>query len=139
MRTPLLIATAAAAALLAGAVSAQPAGASGSNFSQNPPSQDTAVNPPSDKLPAGVATGNATTNQGPSGQAGSSDSTAPSASASDTATVAPAAGAPTERAPTATAGSDLVSNGPVPDTRENRQKYGRPLSNAGRMTKAAGN
>jgi hypothetical protein len=34
---------------------------------------------------------------------------------------------------------DVVSNGPVPDTRENRAKYGRPMSNAGRRTAPAGN
>jgi hypothetical protein len=33
----------------------------------------------------------------------------------------------------------LVSNPPVPDTPENRTKYGHPLSNAGRRTQAAGN
>lgn len=156
MRTRLMIATAAAAALLSGAALAQSNGATGSNFSQ---SGDTAVNPPSaNQLPPGVATGNAATNPGPSGQAGSGDVTAPSGSASgslnstgslsspgasangsDAANVAPAAGAPTERAPAASAGTDLVSNGPVPDTPENRAKYGRPLSHAGRMTKAAGN
>jgi hypothetical protein len=27
----------------------------------------------------------------------------------------------------------------VPDTKENRAKYGQPLSNAGRRTRAAGN
>ncbi|MEI9890214.1 MAG: hypothetical protein WDN45_05945 [Caulobacteraceae bacterium] len=53
--------------------------------------------------------------------------------------MAPAAGAPTERAPSASAGADVISNGPVPDTRENRAKYGQPLSNAGRMTRARGN
>ncbi len=34
---------------------------------------------------------------------------------------------------------DVVSNGPVPDTQENRAKYGRPMSHAGRATTAAGN
>jgi hypothetical protein len=33
----------------------------------------------------------------------------------------------------------VVSNGPVPDTAANRAKYGKPMSNAGRMTKPAGN
>jgi hypothetical protein len=33
---------------------------------------------------------------------------------------------------------DVVSNGPIPDTRENRTKYGRPDSHAGRATKATG-
>ena len=32
----------------------------------------------------------------------------------------------------------LISNPPVPDTRENRAKYGSPLSNAGRHTRATG-
>ncbi len=33
----------------------------------------------------------------------------------------------------------LVTNGPVPDTRANRAKYGGPMSNAGRHTKPIGN
>ncbi len=33
---------------------------------------------------------------------------------------------------------DVVSNGPVPDTQENRSKYGRPESHAGRATKPTG-
>lgn len=32
-----------------------------------------------------------------------------------------------------------VTNGPVPDTAENRAKYGSPMSNAGKRTKPAGN
>ena len=111
MRTRLMIAAAATATLLAGAALAQAPAASGSNFKQ---SADTAVNPPA-------------------------ADTAPYTAPVDSTTVAPAAGAPTERAPAATAGTDLVTNGPVPDTRENRAKYGMPMSNAGRHTKAAGN
>ena len=122
MRTRLMIAAAATATLLAGAALAQAPAASGSNFTQS----DTAVNPTDATVPPAVATGNAA-------------EAAPPAAPADSATVAPAAGAPTERAPTATAGSDVVSNGRVPDTRENRAKYGQPMSNAGRHTKAAGN
>jgi hypothetical protein len=33
---------------------------------------------------------------------------------------------------------NVVSNAPVPDTHENRAKYGRPLSHAGRRTAATG-
>ena len=33
----------------------------------------------------------------------------------------------------------VVSNGPVPDTKANRAKYGKPLSAAGRATQPAGN
>jgi hypothetical protein len=32
-----------------------------------------------------------------------------------------------------------VTNGPVPDTAENRAKYGQPMSNAGKRSAAAGN
>jgi hypothetical protein len=33
----------------------------------------------------------------------------------------------------------LVTNGPVPDTAQNRAKYGGPMSHAGKRTAAAGN
>jgi hypothetical protein len=33
----------------------------------------------------------------------------------------------------------MVTNGPVPDTRANRARYGGPMSNAGRRTRPAGN
>jgi hypothetical protein len=32
-----------------------------------------------------------------------------------------------------------VTNGPIPDTPENRAKYGKPMSNAGKRSTAAGN
>lgn len=35
--------------------------------------------------------------------------------------------------------ASVVSNGPVPDTAENRAKYGRPMSNAGKKSSPAGN
>ncbi len=33
----------------------------------------------------------------------------------------------------------VVSNAPVPDTPENRDKYGRPMSHAGKVSSPAGN
>jgi hypothetical protein len=46
----------------------------------------------------------------------------------------------TSSAPAATVTSDtLVTNGPVPDTRSNRAKYGAPESHAGKLTRPAGN
>ena len=119
MRTKLMIA--AAAALLAGAAYAQ--------------TGDTAVNPTT--LPQGVATGNAGADVGANGQPSGTDVTAPSArsSAGFDASVAPASSS-AERAPIASV--DVVSNGPVPDTSENRARYGQPMSNAGRMTRPAG-
>jgi hypothetical protein len=41
---------------------------------------------------------------------------------------------------TAKAGDpNVITNGPIPDTKENRAKYGQPMSNAGRHTAPAGN
>ncbi|WP_334162756.1 hypothetical protein [Phenylobacterium sp.] len=51
-------------------------------------------------------------------------------------TVAPAAGS---YATGASVTTTLVTNGPVPDTPENRAKYGQPMSRAGKMTAARGN
>lgn len=39
----------------------------------------------------------------------------------------------------ATVTTSTVTNGPVPDTPENRAKYGKPMSNAGKRTTPAGN
>ena len=39
----------------------------------------------------------------------------------------------------ATVTTSTVTNGPVPDTPENRAKYGQPMSHAGKMTAARGN
>jgi hypothetical protein len=33
----------------------------------------------------------------------------------------------------------MTTNGPIPDTMENRQKYGGPDSHAGKRTRAKGN
>lgn len=47
---------------------------------------------------------------------------------------------PPENAWTLKAGDpNVVTNGPVPDTRENRARYGGPMSNGGRRTTPAGN
>ena len=35
--------------------------------------------------------------------------------------------------------TELVTNGPVPDTAENRARYGQPQSHAGKLTRPAGN
>ena len=41
--------------------------------------------------------------------------------------------------PAGTVSTELVTNGPVPDTAENRAQYGGPNSRAGKMTDPAGN
>jgi hypothetical protein len=52
---------------------------------------------------------------------------------------APAATTETTNASATTFTSMTVTNGPVPDTKENRAKYGQPMSRAGKRTAAAGN
>jgi hypothetical protein len=46
---------------------------------------------------------------------------------------------PGQAAALAAGDNQIVTNGPVPDTRANRAKYGGPMSNAGRRTRPAGN
>jgi hypothetical protein len=58
----------------------------------------------------------------------------PPAPAADTTAVAA-----TSTATNASFTTMTVTNGPVPDTMENRQKYGQPLSRAGKRTAAKGN
>jgi UrcA family protein len=53
----------------------------------------------------------------------------------DDVAAAPSYGAPAA----ATVETQTVTNGPVPDTRRNRQIYGGPMSNGGRATVPAGN
>ena len=64
---------------------------------------------------------------------------APTVSATST-TEAPAApAAAADVAATTSLTNITVTNGPVPDTAENRAKYGQPLSRAGKRTAARGN
>jgi hypothetical protein len=124
MRTHFLIAIVAAAALLGGSAFAQAAG-------------DTAVNPPAANAPD-VTPPSAPSDPGAAPSGAAPDTTAPAAGAPD-ASVAPAAQAPAERTSADSADDvDIVTNGPIPDTKANRAKYGAPLSSAGRMTRPTG-
>jgi predicted outer membrane protein len=65
----------------------------------------------------------------------STDATAPAA-ATGTAT---STSATTTDASGASVTTTMTTNGPVPDTRANRAKYGQPMSRAGRRTAPRGN
>jgi uncharacterized surface protein with fasciclin (FAS1) repeats len=72
----------------------------------------------------------------------SNPATTPSATttATDTAGVVPMSSQAPEAQATLKAGdANVVTNGPVADTPENRAKYGAPMSNAGKRTAAKGN
>lgn len=65
--------------------------------------------------------------------------TAASTDANASTDVTAGSGAATGASADASFTSTTVTNGPVPDTRENRAKYGQPMSRAGKMTAARGN
>jgi hypothetical protein len=72
-----------------------------------------------------------------SSASGSTDATV--SATSTTAPAATTAGADVSTTASSTFTNMTVTNGPVPDTRENRAKYGQPLSRAGKRTAARGN
>lgn len=112
------LATATAAAALIG----------GAALAQTPP----ADSPPADRPPADAVT---PTQTSPSqAEPTPADQTAGAPASTDV--TAPSAGA---NAQAASFTSMTVTNGPVPDTPENRAKYGQPMSHAGKRTPARGN
>ncbi len=64
---------------------------------------------------------------------------APAAGVNSSGTVAVSSKSPEEQASLKAGDANVVTNGPVPDTRENRAKYGGPMSNGGRHTAPKGN
>lgn len=83
------------------------------------------------KVPLGSLPSDATTAAAP-------PSEPPTVSATTTETP-PAAASVASNASATTFTNMTVTNGPVPDTAENRAKYGQPLSRAGKRTAAKGN
>lgn len=96
------------------------------------PSADTAVNPPAATAPAAEDRSAA-----PMAPMASETPAAPSASAmgADVSATVSSSATPVAGSVTVT----TLTNGPVPDTAENRARYGDPMSRAGKMTRAAGN
>jgi hypothetical protein len=123
-----LAAASAAMLLAAGAVSAQEAGPSA-----EPVPAPEAATPPIDS--GGVSGG------GTAAGSASSSVTDPPPPAMEPSAVAPSAqGQGTDVASTAPMMSPTVlTNGPVPDTKENRDRFGQPNSNAGKRSAAKGN
>jgi hypothetical protein len=64
---------------------------------------------------------------------------APGAVASGDATAATQAGTMASATTAGSASTQVVTNGPIPDTEENRAKYGGPQSRAGKMSDPSGN
>lgn len=76
------------------------------------------------------------TNAGPAAPAPSAGSDANAARGPSADTSGYNVGAPQTDA---SSGAQIVTNGPVPDTRANRARFGTPDSHAGKRTSAAGN
>jgi hypothetical protein len=117
----LRIATAAAAlALMSGAAMAQ------STAPQGPVNPDPTAAAPADQTP-------------PADPTAASTMPAPTGTATDTAGVMTSSMPPEAQASLKAGDPNVVSNQPVADTPENRKLYGKPLSNAGKHTRAKGN
>ncbi len=122
-----LLTAAAAAALMAGGAVAQ--SVSGT---------DPGVAAPSAQMSAqGAATATEKTPVGADASVGTSASTGVSSTTTPDGSAA-ATSATTEGA-NASVTTTTTTNGPVPDTAENRAKYGQPMSRAGKRTAPAGN
>jgi hypothetical protein len=121
MSTIRLLAAAAACALLAGPAFAGPATPMHPP-AMNTPMTDPLTTPPETAEEAGLPASTIV-----------SDETVP-------AVIPLSSPTPAEQAWTLKAGDPtVVTNGPVPDTAENRAKYGQPLSATGKRTTPAGN
>jgi len=115
MKLNIILTVAAASALMSGAAFAQPAQA---------PAPDSAAQDPT--VPAGQSATTTTTT-----------TTAPVAA--DTGAATSTAVTTSDAATGASVTVTTLTNGPVPDTAENRAKYGGPMSHAGKHTAAKGN
>lgn len=121
MSTVRLMAAAAVCTLLAGPAFAGPVTPMQPQ-SMNPPMGDPLNTPPETAEEAGLPASTTV-----------SDETAP-------AVIPLSSPTPAEQAWTLKAGDPtVVTNGPVPDTAENRARYGQPLSATGKRTTPAGN
>ncbi|MFN3514163.1 MAG: hypothetical protein ACK41C_14035 [Phenylobacterium sp.] len=120
MRIPTLIAASAALALAAGAAHAgEGAKKHKDQTAATPPA--TTSSAPSTAMTDDMSLDNRAAASPPSVYAGAADATSVGADASAVTT------------------TRLITNGPIPDTAENRARYGQPMSRAGRMTEPAGN
>jgi hypothetical protein len=122
MRLNILLAAAAIAAMTAGAAAAQTSAAPGGSDT-SPAPMNSGVNDPAATAPSADQNG-----------------TPASASMGNPNVTVESSPTPVASAYTLKAGDpNVISNPPIPDTPANRAQFGKPMSNAGRHTAAAGN
>jgi beta-galactosidase GanA len=75
----------------------------------------------------------------PPAETSATTTTTDTTATTDTTTTTATATSATSSGTAASFTTQMVTNGPVPDTAENRAKYGQPMSRAGKRTAARGN
>lgn len=125
MKIVQLMTAAAATALLAGAAHAQ--------MTDSQPVNPNTATTSSDAVRQSGMTN--TTDPAMTGSAGTSTTMAPTGTRTDVVSTS----SPEQQASLKAGDANVVSNGPVADTPENRAKYGQPMSRAGKRTDPAGN
>jgi hypothetical protein len=134
----------------------------GSALAQTPPTSSSMAEPQHKSQDANLSTGNPETGDATisadgraiepegnmaaqsdmsaqAGVAGTTDQGQWSGQAAGASTTTGAYGSGAMTSATGAVTTRVVTNGPVPDTRENRARYGQPLSRAGKRTAPAGN
>jgi hypothetical protein len=139
MKMSHLMTAAAFATLVGGAAYAQSTDQSMAQPGATPPSATTDAAPPATQMTPGQPDAMSTTTPS-TGATDSSMSTTGANQYNYNANTQPTSSSTLGDPTTMKAGDpNVVSNGPVPDTQENRAKYGKPMSNAGKRSKPAGN
>ncbi|HEY0052450.1 MAG TPA: hypothetical protein VGB49_03460 [Caulobacteraceae bacterium] len=129
--TRLLTLTAAAAALCAGAAFAQ---APRTDITNNPIPAQGGLSTPNSVNTTGPAVGNPTGSRGTM-----TGDTSTQGSMSTSATTGTSSRMYSSTTATMGATTSVTASQPVPDTAENRRRYGQPMSNAGKRSAARGN
>ncbi|MDB5450187.1 MAG: hypothetical protein JWQ52_1315 [Phenylobacterium sp.] len=130
MKLHYLLGAVAASALMTGAAYAQ-AGSSAQ------PTTGATTDP---TVPAPAGSSSTTMPSGPVNSSVSTDTTgASTTTTTDTTSTGATANSATNYAQGASVTTTTLTNGPIPDTPENRAKYGKPMSHAGKRSPAKGN
>ncbi|MDB5465579.1 MAG: hypothetical protein JWQ46_341 [Phenylobacterium sp.] len=129
MKLHYLLGAVAASALMTGAAYAQ-AGSS---------TQPSTGATPDQSMPAPAGSSSTAMPSGQVNGSVSTDTTGASTTTTDTTSTGATATSATNYAQGASVTTTVLTNGPIPDTPENRAKYGKPMSNAGKRSPAKGN
>src|SRR5688572_27865140 len=94
------------------------------------------VTPPADETAASSTSTDTTVSSTPADTTSTTTTDTTTSATTDTTTTSATATSATSSGTAASFTTQMVTNGPVPDTAENRAKYGQPMSRAGKRTAA---